>query len=100
MSLSEFKDSLTSSTPPAGLPVSLQALWQAARGDWKAAHELVQAHEDDPTCNWVHAHLHRQEGDLANAGHWYRRVNKPVYKGSLDEEWAEISAALLNNTTK
>ncbi len=100
MRLSEFKDSLTAAAPPAELPPCLEALWQAGRGDWKAAHEVAQQHEDDQNCNWVHAHLHRQEGDLANAGYWYRRVNKPVPQNSLEEEWAEISAALLNNTTK
>lgn len=96
MNLAEFKESLTNANPPAGLSYSLQALWLDARKGWQAAHLLVQDHEDDPNCNWVHAYCHRKEGDLANAGYWYRRVDKPVYKKSLEEEWADISAALLN----
>ncbi len=97
MNLLEFKESLGNTNPPSELGLSLQALWQDAKSGWKAAHELVQEHEDDASCNWVHAYLHRKEGDLANAGYWYRRVNKPVYKNSLEEEWADISTALLNS---
>jgi hypothetical protein len=100
MDLAEFRSSLTGLEPPSGLAISLQALWQDAKGSWEAAHGLVQEHEDDASCNWVHAYLHRKEGDLANAGYWYRRVNKPVNKNSLEEEWAEISAALLNTAAK
>jgi hypothetical protein len=95
MNLADFKRSLAAANPPANLTVSLQALWQDAKGNWQAAHALVQAHEDDVTCNWVHAYLHRKEGDLPNAGYWYRSVNKPVFKDSLEEEWAAISADLL-----
>jgi hypothetical protein len=97
MNLAEFKESLTNEHPPAGLSYGLQALWLDGKKGWQAAHLLVQDHEDDPNCNWVHAYCHRKEGDLANAGHWYRRVDKPVYKNSLEEEGADISAALLNN---
>ncbi len=100
MNLSEFKDTLTHADPPAELPQSLQALWQAAKGNWNAAHELVQAREGEMACDWIHAYLHRQEGDTGNAGYWYRRANQPVQKGSLEEEWAEISTALLNPTAK
>lgn len=100
MNLAEFKSSLTSATPPANLPIGLQALWQAGKGNWKGAHELVQQREGEQACDWIHAYLHRQEGDLSNAGYWYRRANKPVQKNSLEEEWAEISAALLTDTAK
>src|SRR3978361_1067549 len=95
MNLEEFKASVAGTEPPAGLPYSLQALWLDAKKGWQAAHLLVQAHEDDPNCNWVHAYCHRCEGDLANAGYWYRRVGKPGYRGRLAEEWAAISASQL-----
>ena len=95
MNVAEFKSSLAGENPPAGLPYCLQALWLDAKKGWQAAHLLVQEHEDDPDCNWVHAYCHRREGDLANAAHWYRRVGKPVYQGSLEEEWADLSATFL-----
>ncbi|HEX2913435.1 MAG TPA: hypothetical protein VH186_21710 [Chloroflexia bacterium] len=97
MNLEELRASLSASNPPAGLPVSVEALWQDGRGDWDAAHNLVQQHEDQRDCNQVHAYLHRKEGDLANAGYWYRRVGSPVYAGSLEEEWAELVTTLLKN---
>ncbi|MDQ3559186.1 MAG: hypothetical protein M3453_08375 [Pseudomonadota bacterium] len=66
-----------------------QALALLSSGDWNAAHELVQ---DDPSpeAAWMHAHLHRVEGDLANAGYWYRRADRPVATGGLEEERREI----------
>jgi hypothetical protein len=71
----------------------LKALRLLAGGDWDAAHELVQ---DDPSSEaaWVHAHLHRVEGDLANAGYWYRRAGEPEARGDLEEERRAIAAAL------
>lgn len=95
MNLAEFKNSLAATTPPSGLPISLAALWQDAKGNWAGAHALVQDHEDQQVCNWIHAYLHRKEGDLANAGYWYRRSDKPLSKKSLDEEWTEITTTLL-----
>ena len=89
-----FADSVEKSEPPAGLSVALQALWWDAKGDWQRAHAVVQE-EDDPDSAWVHAYLHRQEGDLANAGYWYRRASKPMFNGPLDDEWAAIVGALL-----
>jgi hypothetical protein len=92
--LEAFRDSLRSGAPPAGLSQALQALWYEAKGDWPAAHRLAQA-EDDAAGAWVHAYLHRVEGDLANAGYWYRRAGRPVGTQPLAEEWAAIAAALL-----
>lgn len=98
MNLNDFKKSLaaTSTPPPADLPIALQALWQAAKGNSAAAHNLVQDHEGEPPCDWVHGYLHRQEGDLANAGYWYRRAAKPFPQSSLEEEWEQICATLLS----
>ena len=76
------------------LSLPLQALWHDAQGDWDQAHGVCQS-AGDRDGDWVHAYLHRKEGDLANAGYWYRRAKQPVHKGTLDEEWEEIARALL-----
>jgi hypothetical protein len=92
MTVSEFRES-TKGAPP-GARGALLALWHDARGDWAKAHELAQG-DDTPDGAWVHAYLHRREGDLGNAGYWYRRAGRPVAKSGLDAEWSEIAAALL-----
>ena len=86
--------SLTRAAPPAGLAGPLEGLWWAAKGDWDRAHRTVQDDESRDAA-WVHAYLHRVEGDLANAGYWYRTARQPVARGALDEEWAAIAAVLL-----
>jgi hypothetical protein len=89
-----LKASISATQPPPGLAMALQALWWDAKGDWQKAHECAQA-EDDASGAWVHAYLHRKEGDLANAAYWYRRAEKPVASASLDAEWEAIARALL-----
>jgi hypothetical protein len=79
---------------PHGLGAPLLGLWHLAKGDWHKAHETVQD-EETPEAAWVHAHLHRVEGDESNAGYWYRRAGRPHAKNSHDEEWNIIAAALL-----
>ncbi len=96
MTIDEFRSSLSSSLPPAGVDPALQALWWAHRGDWHRAHEGVQQHEGIPACDLVHAHLHRQEGDLGNAAYWYRRAGSPVPTTSLSDEWTLIATGLLS----
>ncbi len=81
-------------TPPPHLGRTLQALWYERRGDRDRAHALV-AEDDSPEAAWVHAYLHRREGDAANARYWYRRAGKAPATGALDAEWTEIAAALL-----
>jgi len=93
--LDAFTASVASDAPPADAGPALQALWWMRRGDWNRAHECVQAHEGEPDCDSVHAHLHRQEGDLENAGYWYRRAGRPVSQQSLDEEWAALASEML-----
>jgi hypothetical protein len=93
--LAGFRLSLSGQAPPAGTPRPLAALWHCARGEWDAAHRLVQADEGEPDHDWVHAHLHRVEGDIANAGYWYRSAGRPPARGSLEAEWAEVATALL-----
>ena len=94
MTLADFKRATADPTPPADLARPLLALWHDARGDWDAAHQVAQD-IDDETGAWIHAYLHRKEGDLANAGYWYRRARKPECRDSLDSEWEQIAAALL-----
>jgi hypothetical protein len=94
MDLARFKTSLATASPPADLSPPLVALWWAAKGDWQAAHEVAQQN-DDASSAWVHAHLHRIEGDLSNAGYWYRRAGKPAATEKRESEWAAIAAALL-----
>ncbi len=94
LDLTSFKATLEDAAPPAGLGGALAALWQAAKGDWDAAHHLAQADKSEAGA-WVHAHLHRIEGDAGNAAHWYRRAGKPRSTAPLEAEWDEIVAALL-----
>ncbi|HWT97910.1 MAG TPA: hypothetical protein VN229_09845 [Terriglobales bacterium] len=96
MDIASFRTSLDQPAPPNGLSFALQALWWDAKGDWTKAHEQAQAKED-AAGNWVHAYLHRKEGDLANAGYWYRRADRPVPQVGLEAEWAEIVTALIVN---
>lgn len=93
MDFDAFKASLSGEAPPAGIGKALQALWQEAKGDWHAAHKLAQA-QGDADGAWVHAYLHRVEGDEANAGYWYRRATRPHSTVPLAEEWEEIARAL------
>jgi hypothetical protein len=95
MDLTGFKKSLAGIAPPPAVAAPLQALWWAAKGDWTKAHEVAQSHEGEAPCDWVHAYLHRVEGDLGNAGYWYRRAGKPPATGALAAEWDAMVAALL-----
>jgi len=94
MDLQTFLNSLLGDNPPEGLGAALTGLWWDARGDWTRAHESAQT-DEGPSGAWVHAYLHRKEGDLSNAGYWYRRAGKPIATGSFEQEWDEITAALL-----
>ena len=94
MTLDDFKATLTADTPPR-VSGALVALWQDAKGDWEAAHATAQD-IDDQTGAWVHAYLHRKEGDEGNAAYWYRRAAKPVARDTLQAEWDRIVSELLN----
>ena len=95
MDLTQFRALTRKKEPPAGLAPALRGLLWDAKGDWDKAHECAQTQEDRQG-DWVHAYLHRKEGDLANARYWYRRAKKPVPKGPLEEEWEAITRALLD----
>lgn len=90
MTLSEFQ---SSNTPPK-VSLELQSLWYDAKGDWEKAHTLVQDLGTKEAA-WVHAYLHRKEGDISNAGYWYRRAGKEEFKGTLEQEWRLLVTTLL-----
>jgi hypothetical protein len=101
MIATDFKSSLSGLSPLPGMTPSLAALWWAGKGDWNKAHAIVQD-ESGADAAWVHAYLHRVEGDLGNAGYWYRLARKPVATAPLESEWEAIVSGLLldhhNNT--
>ncbi|MEJ0013114.1 MAG: hypothetical protein WDM94_10920 [Bauldia sp.] len=80
--------------PPEGASAPLAALWHAAHGEWDKAHALVQD-EEGQAAAWVHAHLHRMEGDRANADYWYERAGKTYLELETEEEWKQIANAAL-----
>jgi len=94
MTFEEFRQSLTETSPPSGMSHALTGLWWDAKGDWTRAHESAQQ-DEGPDGSWVHAYLHRKEGDQGNAEYWYNRAGKSVGKGPLDREWAAIAKELL-----
>jgi hypothetical protein len=89
MNIESFKSSLAGTAPPASLNVYLQSLWYDGKNDWEKAHTLIQDIEDK-TASWIHAYLHRKEGDPGNAKYWYNKAGKPMPGYSLEEEWEEI----------
>jgi hypothetical protein len=94
MTIDDLRATLRSPAPPAGLPATIVALWHDARGDWESAHRVAQDIDDEDGA-WIHAYLHRKEGDPGNAGYWYRRAKRAPASGSLDDEWTAIATALL-----
>jgi hypothetical protein len=96
MTLQEFRESLRDGNPPDW--AALAGLWWDAKGDWTRAHESAQQ-DEGPAGAWVHAYLHRKEGDDSNAGYWYGRAGKILPRGSFEEEWIEIAEALLRAPT-
>jgi hypothetical protein len=99
MTLEEFKRGVSKSKPPADLAPALAALWWAAKGHWDKAHGIVMK-EESRDAAWVHAYLHRVEGDLGNAGYWYRRARRPAASAALETEWDEIATALVEQAER
>ncbi len=97
VTLAELTASAANATPPRDLAPPVEALWWAAKGEWERAHTIVMK-DDSREAAWVHAYLHRVEGDLPNAGYWYRAAGQPVASGKLDQEWATIAGALLGGS--
>jgi hypothetical protein len=94
MNFFEFQESLERTKPPAGLRPALVALWWAGKDNWERAHSIVM-NEDGKESAWVHAYLHRVEGDLDNARYWYRRAQRPVSSKPFAAEWDAIAENLL-----
>ena len=99
MTLQEFRDSLSKDEPPRQASLALAGLWWDAKGDWTRAHESAQQDEGAAGA-WVHAYLHRKEGDASNAGYWYGRAGKTPARTSLEQEWTEIAEWLLRQSEK
>ncbi len=94
MNLLSFKESLAGNEPSQSSSVYLQSLWYDAKSEWDKAHKLIQD-VDDKNAAWIHAYLHRKEGDIANADYWYVRAGKKRPSVSLKEEWEEIVTSLV-----
>ncbi|MDJ0689860.1 MAG: hypothetical protein QNJ41_15265 [Xenococcaceae cyanobacterium MO_188.B32] len=77
-----------------GYSLALQALWYDYQDDWHQSHKTIDSASDRDSA-WVHAYLHRKEGDLDNARYWYRRSGKPESKLSLTQERQQIARVLL-----
>ena len=94
MTIETFKASLSEAEPPRGISKPLEAMWYDGKGDWETSHNIAQdiLSEDG---SWIHAYLHRKEGDHGNAAYWYRRAARTVSKLSLEAEWEEITTQLL-----
>jgi hypothetical protein len=96
MTLEEFRASVAQPEPPAGINTRLQVLWYDAKGDWARAHALAQE-QGDATGAWLHAYLHRVEGDHDNAAYWYRRAGRPVADSELGDEWDQLAVEMLGS---
>ena len=94
MTFDEFLQSFDQAEPEQNWAPLVQAMWWDRKGNWDRAHEIAQDVET-PNGSWIHAYLHRREGDLGNAGYWYRRAHRPVCSTTLEEEWQQIVQELL-----
>ena len=94
MTLEHFRQSVGEKAPARDLSVALAGLWWDAKGDWTKAHESAQQ-DEGVAGSWVHAYLHRKEGDASNAAYWYSRAGRRPSKATLEQEWEEIASALL-----
>ena len=97
MNMAAYIASVDGAAPAPDLSAPLVGLWWAAKGEWDRAHKVVQE-EESRDAAWVHAYLHRVEGDLSNAGYWYRQAGQPTATDSLQAEWERIAATLLGRT--
>ena len=90
-----FKNSVADQSPSEKLPKPLIAFWWQKKGDWDKAHAIVPSDKTDDGA-WVHAFLHREEGDLGNASYWYSRANKLMSEETIENEWELIVSELLD----
>lgn len=94
MDIASFRQSLHNAKAPAGISIYLESLWEDGRGQWDQAHRLIQD-LTDKNASWIHAYLHRKEGDTWNADYWYGKAGKKRPSFSLEEEWEELVNAFL-----
>ena len=94
MNLRQLKESIDENKIPDDLSVYLKALWYDAKGNWDEAHQIIQD-VPDKNASWIHAYLHRKEGDITNADYWYNQAGRKRPNISLNEEWEEIVKAML-----
>ncbi|WP_298790285.1 hypothetical protein [uncultured Allomuricauda sp.] len=90
-----FQDTLNSSEPPAAWSLALQSLWWDAKGNWDASHNIAQD-MNSTMGNWIHAYLHRKEGDDWNAGYWYRQAGRSFPESTFEEELQELVESAIN----
>jgi hypothetical protein len=94
MTFTEFNESLKNENPPSTLNAELKAMWYDGKGDWETSHNIAQDIHSE-SGSWIHAYLHRKEGDNGNASYWYSRANKKMPAYSLEQEWKELVSAFL-----
>lgn len=94
MDLASFRKSLSENAPPKDASVYLQSLWYDAKGDWERSHTIIQD-VPDKNAAWIHAYLHRKEGDTGNADYWYSRAGRRRSSKTLADEWEQIVVALI-----
>jgi hypothetical protein len=95
MKYDEFKSAISSPAPPAEVSIYLKALWYDAKNDWEQSHNIIQEY-DTKTAFWIHAYLHRKEGDPGNASYWYQKAGRKMPGYDLEKEWEEIVKQLLD----
>lgn len=95
MNLEDFKSSLSAESPPAGLSAPLLAMWHDAKGNWELAHKTVQD-EAGKNSAWVHAYLHRKEGDNSNARYWYAQAKMRMSVDTFEREWEDLVVKLFS----
>lgn len=94
MDFQEFYESLEKAEAPESLSDMLRAMWYEGKGNWDKAHDIAQE-DEGPLGSWIHAYLHRKEGDNWNANYWYRRAGRTMPDTSLEQEWKDIVSELL-----
>lgn len=99
MVFEKFLGSLDADAPPEKTDKELKALWWDAKGNWDKAHRIIMV-MNNTTASWVHAYLHRKEGDLSNASFWYTNAGRKMPEISLEDEWSEIVKVILDNEVR
>ncbi|HEX5169044.1 MAG TPA: hypothetical protein VFW11_07705 [Cyclobacteriaceae bacterium] len=94
MTLNDFKQSLSGDSPAMPLSDLLKAMWYDGKENWDMAHSIVQDINSNEA-SWIHAYLHRKEGDIGNASYWYHKAGRSLPNISLQQEWEEIVRAFL-----